>query len=165
MARGATGSLRRASTKARRIAKGSSLWLASTVSSSSTGKFGCCDSEHSHPSPSRTKHRTFQDGTSSSIRAIAASVQASAAISRAMRTAGPAPSSAATRGHAPAANLEKSCGVGLPASRSSSSSRSSRTPSIANATTQSRKRASSAPPHKVASKAIKKPEEPRRQDM
>jgi len=160
MARGATESLRRASTRARRIASGSNSWLASTVSSSSIDKFGCCDSEHSHSSPSRTNDRTFQDGISSSIRAIAASVQASTAISRLIRIAGSAPLSAAIRGHAPAASLEMSSEVGLPASRSSSSSRSSGTTwPIANATI------SRAPSRKMASKAVKKPEGPRCQDM
>jgi hypothetical protein len=72
----------RASMNALSIAIGNVLWLASTVSSNSTGKLGCRVREQNHSSFSRTSRRTDHAGSSSSIKARTASFQAPAAINR-----------------------------------------------------------------------------------
>ena len=138
MACRATASLRRAATNALKTASANTSWLASAMSSSSSGKFGCRDSEQCHSPSSSTMRRSFHRGISSSMRSIAASVQAAPAINRSRRAAAADLLSAGSRGHAQILSSAKRSNVRARASRSFSSNRSSRTAgSAANATTQS----------------------------
>ena len=67
---------RRASSKALKTARESTVWRASAMSSNSVGTPGRLDNEQSHSPLSLTRRRIFQFGISSSSSASAASVQA-----------------------------------------------------------------------------------------
>jgi len=100
-----------ASTKEIRIAIGLVRWRPSVASSISMGTLGWRDSEQAHSPPSQTRRRSCQSGSSSSIRNRAASVQASATINWASRSASRALAGADTRVQTSVKTLENSDGV------------------------------------------------------